>query len=216
MNGIPDTVQWATTAQECDEVHALFLRRIGGSLVEDAASFRLSALASGMEWRPRLGLVRDGERLAAAQLGGLLPSVGLLSLPYTAVEDGYEGQGLYHHLKQAMLRRLRADAELLGLPTPTANVSEEVEGSAHYQRKTAGTAIVLPIAYASPAAQGLRETPLALTWEPLTDAPSPSSLQELRRIVAALYRGLYGVASPETDVTFRRIFHDLEYPNAQG
>ena len=198
-------IRWAATIEDVLAAHALFRKRIGADLVEDQASFIISATAAGADWLPRLGIAELGGRLAAAQLGGLLPAVGMLSLPYTAVAEEFEGQGVYRALKTAMLAALREDARARGLPTPIGNVSEERPGSAQYRRKVeGGIAIVLPVAYLAPAAQGLAETRLALTYEPLTDAPPPGSAEELRAVVAAIYRGLYRLAEPETGAAFRR------------
>ena len=203
-------IRWARTAAEVDAAHDLFLRRIGPRLVEDRASFRVSATRATADWVPRLGLADVNGQLAAAQLGGLLPAVGMLSLPYTAAAEPFEGRGVYRRLKAAMLEQLRADARARGLPEPVANISEELVGSAQYRRKVErGIAVVLPVAYASPAAQGLAETPLALTFEPLVDIAPPSSPDALRAVVAAVYRGLYRVAEPEHDPAFRRIAASL-------
>ena len=203
-------IRWARTAAEVDAAYDLFLRRIGPRLVEDEASFRVSATLATADWVPRLGLAEVDGQLAAAQLGGLLPAVGMLSLPYTAVAEPFEGRGVYRRLKAAMLEQLRSDARTRGLPEPVGNVSEELAGSAQYRRKVErGIAVVLPVAYASPAAQGLAETPLALTYEPLTDDPPPDTPTALREIVAAVYRGLYRIAEPEQYPTFRRIAASL-------
>ncbi|MGE0541445.1 MAG: hypothetical protein AB7R89_14825 [Dehalococcoidia bacterium] len=199
-------VRWAQSDTDVDVAHALFVRRIGTGLVEDRTSFQRSATVETADWAPRLGLVEMGGRLVGAQLGGLLPAVGMLSLPYTAVAEEFEGRGIYRQLKEAMLEQLRRDARKRGLPEPSGNVSEEVTGSAQYRRKVErGIAVVLPVVYHSPAAQGLPETMLALTYEPLTDAGPPSSPEMLRALVAAVYRGLYGIAEPERDPTFQRV-----------
>lgn len=203
-------IRWARTAADVEAAYRLFLHRIGPRLVEDEASFRVSATVATSDWLPRLGMAMVGTELAAAQLGGLLPAVGLLSLPYTAVAEPFEGQGVYRRLKTAMIEHLRADARGRGLPEPTGNISEEVVGSAQYRRKVeGGIAVVLPVNYVSPATQGLAETPLALTFEPLTDAPPPTSAEALRAIVAAVYRGLYRIAEPEQDPAFQRTVASL-------
>jgi GNAT superfamily N-acetyltransferase len=203
-------VRWTRTDEDVDAAHDLFRRRIGARLVEDRASFRRSATVETADWVPRLGLAEFGGRLVGAQLGGLLPAVGVLSLPYTAVAEEFEGRGIYRQLKEAMVAHLRRDARACGLPEPAGNVSEEVTGSAQYRRKVErGVAVVLPVAYRSPAAQGLEETALALTYEPLTDAASPSSPEALRALVAAVYRGLYGIAEPERDLAFQRTVAEL-------
>lgn len=212
-----ERIRWADTAADIDRAHRLFLARIGPRLVEDAASFRLSAGEASPEWRPRLGLVEVDGVLVAAQLGGLLPAVGLVSLPYTAVAEGWEGRGVYHRLKAAMLAALREDARALGLPEPRGNVSEEVEGSAQYRRKVErGAAVRLPLYYVAPAAQGLRETELALTYEPLDGAAPVLAPDDLLAIVAAVYRGLYRVARPEEDAAFGRVRTDIERRVAEG
>jgi hypothetical protein len=209
MQGEP-VVRWARSDADVDAAHALFRRRIGARLVEDRASFQRSATVETADWVPRLGLVEVSGRLVGAQLGGLLPAAGVLSLPYTAVAEEFEGRGIYRQVKEAMLAQLRRDARERGLPEPSGNVSEEVTGSAQYRRKVErGIAVVLPVAYRSPAAQGLEETPLALTYEPLTDAAPPSSPAALRALVAAVYRGLYGIAEPERDPAFQRIVAEL-------
>lgn len=206
-------IRWVQAEEDVTAAHALFVARIGRRLVEDEASFRVSATSESPDWLPRLGLAELDGQLAGAQLGGLLPTVGLLSLPYTAVAAAFESQGVYRRLKLAMLERLRADARARNLPEPAGNLSEEAAGSAQYQRKVErGSAVVLPVPYASPAAQGLSETPLALTYEPLTAAPPPSSPEQLRAVVAAVYRGLYRIAEPERDPTFRRIIAALDPP----
>lgn len=204
MQGDP-VLRWARSDADVDAAHDLFLRRIGPRLVEDRESFQRSATVETADWVPRLGLVEVEGRLAGAQLGGLLPAVAMLSLPYTAVAEAFEGHGIYRRLKEAMLDALRRDARDRGLPEPAGNVSEEVAGSAQYRRKVErGIAVVLPVVYHSPAAQGLAETALALTYEPLTDAPPPISPEALRTLVAAVYRGLYGIAEPERDPAFLR------------
>jgi hypothetical protein len=72
----------------------------------------------------------------------------MLSLPYTAVEEAFEGRGIYRTLKAAMLTALQEDARVRDLPDPTGNVSEERPGSAQYRRKVeGGIAVVLPIDY---------------------------------------------------------------------
>jgi hypothetical protein len=187
-------------------VHELFARRIGAALVEDAASFVLTATAANRDWIPRLAIATVAGDLAGAQLGGLLPRVGMLSLPYTAVEPGHEGRGVYRALKQSMLDELARLARSLGLPPPTANVSEEAIGSEQYRRKVLrGTAVHLPFAYAQPAVQGLREYPLALTVEPLVTPAPALGPHEWVRVVEALYRGPYRIDAPWRDPTFRRI-----------
>jgi GNAT superfamily N-acetyltransferase len=204
---VPDEIEirWAAGDAEVRAAYALFVERIGRALVEDEGSFVTSATVAGEDWAPRLGLAMAGEGLVAAQLGGLLPAVGLLSLPYTAVAASHEGRGIYRRLKEAMLARLRDDARARGLPEPAGNVAEEHPGSGQYRRKIGGGfAIVLPVDYVAPAAQGLAETPLALTYEPLTNAPPPTSPEALRAVIAAVYRGLYRVAEPERDPSFRR------------
>jgi GNAT superfamily N-acetyltransferase len=204
------TIRWGRTEADLDAAHDVFLRRIGARLVEDRASFAISATVETPDWIPRLALAEVGGELAGAQLGGLLPAVALLSLPYTAVAEPFEGQGVYRRLKEAMIAALRAEAHARNLPEPAGNVSEEVAGSAQYRRKVErGIASVLPVAYRSPAAQGLDETPLALTYEPLTDAPPPASPDALRAIVAAVYRGLYRIADPERDPAFQRTVASL-------
>lgn len=203
-------IRWACTVADVDAAHQLFLRRIGRELVEDGASFRISALAPTPDWVPRLGLAEVNGQLAAAQLGGLLPAIGMVSLPYTAVAESFEGRGVYRRLKEAMLAQLRRDARARGLPEPVGNVSEEVVGSAQFRRKVErGGAVVLPIAYIAPATLGLAETPLALTFEPLTDGAPPSAPAALREVVAAVYRGLYRIAEPERDPAFRRTVASL-------
>jgi len=202
-------LRWAHSPADLEAAHALFLRRIGARLVEDWASFQLSVALATADWVPRLGLVEIDGALGAAQLGGLLPAVNLISLPYTAVAERFEGQGLYRLLKTAMLDQLRADARARGLPDPLGNVSEEPVGSAQYRRKVErGIAVVLPVAYTSPATQGLGATPLALTYEPLAGA-APSQADALRAIVVAVYRGLYRIAEPERDPTFQRTVASL-------
>jgi hypothetical protein len=203
-------IHWARSAADVDAAYRLFVRRIGRRLVEDEASFRLSATLATADWVPRLGLAEVAGELAAAQLGGLLPAVGMLSLPYTAVAEPFEGRGVYRRLKAAMIEQLRADARARGLPDPIGNVSEEVVDSAQYRRKVErGIAVVLPVRYLAPATQGLAETPLALTFEPLTDAPPPTSAAALRALVAAVYRGLYRIADPEQDPSFERTVASL-------
>jgi hypothetical protein len=206
-------IRWARSPADVDAAYRLILRRIGRRLVEDEASFRMSATVATTDWVPRLGLAEVDGELAAAQLGGLLPAVGLVSLPYTAVAEPFEGRGVYRRLKAAMIEQLRADARARGLPEPAGNVSEEVIDSAQYRRKVeGGIAVVLPVSYIAPAAQGLEETPLALTFEPLTDAAPPTSPDALRAIIAAVYRGLYRIANPEHDPAFRRTVAPLPHP----
>lgn len=204
-------IRWAETDTDLDAAHDLFLSRIGPHLVEDRDSFRISATAETPNWVPRLALAEVDGQLAGAQLGGLLPTIAMLSLPYTAVAEPFEGQGVYRRLKEAMIHRLRADARDRHLTEPAGNVSEEVAGSAQYRRKVErGIAIVLPVTYRSPPAQGLTETPLALTYEPLTDAPPPSSPESLRAIIAAVYRALYRIADPDHDPAFQRTIASIE------
>lgn len=148
--------------------------------------------------------------VVGAQLGGLLPAVGMLSLPYTAVDERFEGQGVYRRLKQAMLAELRALAAARGLPPPTGNVSEEVPGSAQYERKIGrGIAAVLPIPYLQPAVEGLKETSLALTFEPLVEPAPRFDRDDVLRIIAAVYRGLYRIARPEEHPAFQAIIKGI-------
>jgi hypothetical protein len=199
-------VRFSRAAADIAAAHRLFVRRIGRRHVEDAASFRVSASVETADWIPRLGLAEHGGRLVAAQLGGLLPAVAMLSLPYTAVDESYEGQGVYLRLKQAMIAELGALARARGLPAPLGNVSEEAPGSAQYARKVGrGIAVAFPFPYAQPAVLGLDEAPLALTFEPLVAPPPAFTPADHRRIVAAVYRGLYRIADPTADPTFRRI-----------
>lgn len=204
--------------------HALLVRRIDRGYVEDLASFRVSACLETAHWVPRLGLaVRgavavdrheggdEGSWLAAAQLGGLLPDVAMLSLPYTAVVEEWEGQGIYLRLKQAMLAELLALARARGLPEPRGNLSEEARGSAQYARKVGrGIAVELPVAYVQPAAHGLSERSLALTYEPLAGPIPAFTPVELLRLVTAVYRGLYRIDQPEAHPAFRRIAAALD------
>jgi hypothetical protein len=210
-------ISFTIKAATIEAVHDLFVRRIGPSLVEERESFTVSVRERNDDWMPTLAVATVDRALAGAQLGGLVPSVGLLSLPYTAVEERYEGRGVYRALKGAMLAELERRAREQGLPPPRGNVSEEAVGSAQYRRKVErGDAIHLPLAYAQPRAQGLEEHPLALTYEPL-DSPIPAfDPGELLRIVAALYRGLYRIERPEDDPTFRRIATAFRGSSASG
>lgn len=204
----PDSVpiRFAHAAREARAAHRLFLRRIGACLVEDWPSFRVTALVGSAEWVPRLALAEHDGHLIGAQLGGLLPAVGLLALPYTAVAEGWEGRGVYRALKTAMLAELRALAAARGLPPPAGNVAEEAPGSAQYRRKVEqGGALAFPYLYLQPAVQGLAETPLALTYEPLVGPPPPCTPEVYLRLVAAVYRALYRIAAPEEHPTFHRI-----------
>ncbi len=199
-------IRFARTEREARAAHRLFVRRIGDCLVEDWPSFRVTALAGSGEWLPRLALAEHDGRLVGAQLGGLLPAVGLLSLPYTAVAEGWEGQGVYRALKAAMLAELRALATAQGLPPPAGNVAEEAPGSAQYRRKVErGGAIAFPYLYLQPAEQGLVETPLALTYEPLVGPPPSCTPEVYLHLVAAVYRALYRITAPEEHPTFQRI-----------
>lgn len=200
------SIRFARTVRDARAAHRLFVHRIGIELVEDWPSFRRSALESSAVWIPRLALAEHDGHLIGAQLGGLLPAVGLLSLPYTAVAEGWEGRGVYRALKSAMLAELRALAAARGLPPPAGNVAEEVPGSAQYRRKVErGGALAFPYLYLQPAVQGLAETPLALTYEPLDGPPPPCTPEGYLRLVAAVYRALYRIAAPEEHPTFRRI-----------
>lgn len=238
MDGVEVCIRFAGSEADVHAAHDLFLRRIGGCLVEDGASFRSSACAETADWIPRLALAfvpggrwesdaphrpdvghtdrgpdtadpAPGTRsrtLAGAQLGGLLPAVGMVSLPYTAVAEPYEGRGVYLQLKRVMLAELAAVAHARGLPPPLGNVSEEAPGSAQYRRKVGrGIATPFPFWYAQPAVQGLEETPLVLTCEALVSPPPTFTPDDRIRIVAAIYRGLYRIAEPELNPTFRRI-----------
>ncbi|MFN8559660.1 MAG: hypothetical protein U0531_20730 [Dehalococcoidia bacterium] len=228
----PDfTVRFVVNKDDLRAAHALFRHRIGPELVEEFTGFRVSATVEAADWLPRLAVAvadgsplgadapvapagnADGEtsslpsRLIAAQLGGLLPAVAMVSLPYTAVAEGFEGRGVYLTVKRAMLAELRAMAAARGLPPPVANISEEAPGSAQYRRKVeGGIAVALPVAYAQPTALGLPERPLALTYEPLVGPAPAFTAADLRRIVAAVYRGLYRITDPETNPTFVRMF----------
>jgi hypothetical protein len=192
--------------QEIRAAHSLFRRRIGAALVEDWDSFRASVSEASAYWLPLLLLAEVQGTLAGAQLGGLLPEVRMLSLPYTAVEDGFEGQGIYTAIKRVMLAELRSMAHARGLPEPLGNVSEEASGSAQYVRKVErGGAVVLPIAYVQPAAQGLDERPLALTYEPLVGGTPAFTREDALRIAAAVYRALYRISDPERHPAFLRM-----------
>lgn len=204
------TVRAAASARDLAAAHRLFRRRIGRRLVEDAAAFRLSACQETVDWAPLLLLAEVDGVMAGAQLGGLLPAVQLLSLPYTAVAAAYEGRGVYRRLKQRMLAELAAMAAARGLPPPRGNVSEEAPGSAQYARKVGGgIAVPLPLDYVQPAAQGLVETPLTLTFEPLTSPPPVFDADTLLTIVAAVYRSLYRITEPERHPAFIRVAASL-------
>ena len=204
----------ATSATDIAAAHRLLSERIGPCLVEDAASFRQSATLATADWRPRLLIAEAEGRVVGAQVGGLLPAVGLLSLPYTAVASDYEGRGLYRAIKRRMLADLDRLAAEAGLPLPIANVSEEAAGSVQFRRKTERVgAVALPFPYWQPAAQGLTETPLILTFEPLRPgAQPPATPAEYLSLVTALYRGLYRLAEPASDPTYQRIAAALAGP----
>lgn len=200
------SIRPADGAADLRAAHHLFRRRIGAELVEDFDGFAASATHVSEHWVPLLLLAEMDCTLVGAQLGGLLPEVQMLSLPYTAVEAGFEGQGVYTRLKQAMLSELRSKARSLGLPEPLGNVSEEAPGSAQYNRKVVrGTAVVLPIAYLQPATHGLSEHTLALTYEPLTEEPPVFTRGDVLRIAAAVYRALYQIDEPELHPAFQRM-----------
>ncbi len=214
MSRVPERldVTFTRTSEDVAAAHALLLRRIGPALVEDRASFAVSATVETADWIPLLGVVRAGSarQPAAAQLGGLLPRVApgltLLSLPYTAVDVPYEGRGVYRTLKMAMLRRLAALATARGLPPPAGNVSEESPGSAQYRRKVERAhAIVLPVPYRQPALHGLAEVPLALTYEPLDGGGMVFDRALALAVVRAVYRALYRIDDPEANPAYRRI-----------
>jgi hypothetical protein len=206
MRRVEPSIRFSGSDADARAAHALFVRRIGPRYVEDWPSFRLTALEENGDWLPCLGLAEVDGRLAAAQLGGLLPAAQMLSLPYTAVAEPFEGQGVYLALKRAMLAELGARAARRGLPPPLGNIAEEAPGSAQFRRKVeGGIATVLPFAYAQPTAQGLTEMPLALTFEPLVHPPPAYGADDYERIVASIYRGLYRIAHPEENPTYQRI-----------
>jgi hypothetical protein len=206
MQPVDLSIRLARGAVDVRAAHHLFRRRIGPTLVEDWDSFLISASGENAYWAPLLLLAEVQGTLAGAQLGGLLPEVQMLSLPYTAVESGFEGLGIYTRIKQAMIAELRGMARERGLPEPRGNVSEEAPDSAQYARKVLrGNAVVLPIRYMQPAAQGLEERTLALTYEPLSgDAPA-FTREDALRITAAVYRALYRIAEPERHPAFQRM-----------
>jgi hypothetical protein len=196
------------------EAHALFVRRIGADMVEDEASFLLSAGVDTPDWIPALSIARIDGEMAGALLGGLLPGVSMLSLPYTAVDERFEGRGVYTTMKPALIDELRAMARARGLPVPIANVSEETPDSDHFRHKVVrGNAVVLPLAYAQPAVQGLEECPLALTYEPLTPAMPTLTPDGCKAIVRAVFRGLYRIPNPDDHPTFRRIIASIAAPS---
>lgn len=193
----PADVAWA---------HVLFVDRIGPSLVESLDSFIRSATETTALWIPRLALAEVAGRQVGAQLGGILPEIGLLSLPYTAVATGWEGQGVYTALKRTMLAELQHMARARGLPSPPGNISEEAFGSAQYRRKVErGNAIVLPVPYLQPAAHGVGQTPLALTYEPLAGSVPAFTPERCLAIVTAVYRALYRIDRPEEHPSFQAI-----------
>src|SRR5581483_6127138 len=155
MNDAPLTYRFARADADVRAAHVLLMRRIGACLVEDAGSFYESACRETPDWLPRLALaVTEDGAVVGAQLGGLLPAVALVSLPYTAVAEHYEGRGVYRRMKTAMLAELRALAAARGLPPPAGDIAEEAPGSAQYARKVgSGIATVLPIPYRQPAVQ---------------------------------------------------------------
>jgi len=216
MTAADASIRFARTVRDARAAHRLFVRRIGADLVEGWSSFHQSALVPTSFWVPRLALAERAGQLIGAQLGGLLLEVGLLSLPYTAVAERWEGHGVYRALKAAMLAELRALAAALGLPPPAGNVAEEVPGSAQYRRKVERGAIAFPFLYLQPAVQGLAERPLALTYEPLVGPPFPCTPTRYLRLVAAVYRALYRIERPEEHPTFRRIAADVLAPSRVG
>ncbi len=239
MSSIKPVIRFSRFEEGVRAAHDLFIERIGAHHVEDADGFRQSVCVETADWIPRLGLAfvardtgGDAVRrpaassaepelssgawtLAAAQLGGLLPPIRMVSLPYTAVAAPFEGQGVYLTLKRAMLAELQSLAGARGLPAPLGNISEEAPGSAQYQRKVGrGIAIPFGFTYYQPAVSGLREISLALTFEALArPAPQFSPDDELQ-IVAAIYRGLYRIARPESHPTFQRIAASIRGPRS--
>lgn len=206
MSDTTPNIRFSREPGDIQAAHDLFRRRIGGCLVEDSASFMISASEETADWLPRLALAELDGRLVGAQLGGLLPAVAMVSLPYTAVEEGYEGRGIYLAIKRAVLAELKGLARERELPPPTGNVSEEAPGSPQYERKVGkGIAVVLPLAYRQPGEQGLAETPLALTYEPFQPPPPRFTHAECLRIAAAVYRALYRIAGPEHHPAYQRM-----------
>lgn len=213
MNTHAIRIEFTRADKDLHEAHALFTRRIGADMVEDEASFLQSAGADTADWIPALAVARIDGKMAGALLGGLLPGVSMLSLPYTAVDERFEGRGVYTKMKPALIDELRAMARARGLPPPLANVSEETPDSDHFRHKVVrGNAVVLPMAYAQPAVQGLEECPLALTFEPLTATMPSLTADNCIAIVRAVYRGLYRIDHPDEHPTFRRIIASIAAP----
>ncbi len=198
-------VRFSDAPADVRAAHALCLQRMGPALVEDAAGFARSATEATVDWVPVLALAEIDGELAGVLLGGLLPAVRLVSLPYTAIDERFERRGLWRALKAATLARLHEMAAERGLPAPFGNVSEEEEGGYHYQQKLKQGATLLPVPYRQPAEQGLEETALALTFDPFPGAPAGFTRDELLAIVAALYRALYRIAEPEAHPAYQRI-----------
>lgn len=204
MDGAP-VIRFSTAPADVQAAHALLLRRMGPELVEDAASFAHTASEETAGWAPVLALAEIDGDLAGVLLGGLLPAVRLLSLPYTAIDERFERRGLWRLLKAATIARLQEMAAARGLPPPLGNVSEEEPDGYHYHQKLKQGAILLPVPYRQPAEQGLAETELALTFDPFPGAPAAFTPPELLAIVAALYRALYRIARPEDHPAYQRI-----------
>ncbi|HSF17221.1 MAG TPA: GNAT family N-acetyltransferase [Vicinamibacteria bacterium] len=132
-------------------------------------------------------------------------------IDYLAVDLGEEGRGVGTAVRKRLVESLREDARDAGYDDLVAVLGEIQEDSPWLHRLLSTGASALDIEYYQPPLEDHKNpVPLVLYVEPVAEGFAELTVQQVSRILYALYRRLYRIPYPLQDPNFRCMLKQLK------
>ena len=198
------------------EAYALLQRVFPASELVRAQEFlrslreRAAGVWTDLLWHMVIG--ERGPQLLGVATGSYLGSLNVGLIGYLAVRPGSRSVGLGPRLRSKLLRVFDGDARRLH-GRPCDALIGEVEPDNPWLRRLVRHhhAIPLDLPYCQPPVRPTElEVPLVLYYQPLHRTRKRLPVGEVRRLLYAIWRRGYRIASPLEDARFRRMLRALE------
>jgi len=155
--------------------------------------------------------IKEG-RVVGMGSGRYIASANIGYVSYLVVDPAHSGQRLGPGIRNHLITSYRHDAELNGYDRLDAVVGE-VQADNRWLRILAGRGqvMVLDIDYEQPRlGPDMERVPLVLYYQPLYPMPESLPVQEVVKLVRALYLEVYRMEEPESRPVFQEFLKKLE------